>query len=112
MKFNKRLMRISRSRQKKLRCQSSNKDKSMGNNDKINEQSDNQNDVQYRKCMETCSACTEKDENLKSRNAEFTKIQKSFQNICKEMLENENALKQKEEELTQKCKILKKKMRF
>ncbi|MFS7917830.1 hypothetical protein Hanom_Chr03g00193781 [Helianthus anomalus] len=32
------------------------------NNDKINEKSDEQ----CRKCVETCSACTEKDENLRS----------------------------------------------
>ncbi|MFS7905817.1 hypothetical protein Hanom_Chr01g00052141 [Helianthus anomalus] len=58
--------------------------------------------------METCNACIEKDENLRSDNVEFTKIEKVFKEKCNEMLENENILKQKEEELTQKCKVLEK----
>ncbi|MFS8022488.1 hypothetical protein Hanom_Chr16g01440011 [Helianthus anomalus] len=80
----------------------------LSNNDKINEESDNKTDEQSRKCVETCSACTEKVENLKSRNAEFTKIERVFKEKCKEMFENENILKQKDEELTQKCKVLEK----
>ncbi|MFS7955064.1 hypothetical protein Hanom_Chr07g00638171 [Helianthus anomalus] len=46
---------------------------------KNSEQTDNKNREQCRKCMETCSACTEKDENLRSRNVEFTKIEKKIQ---------------------------------
>ncbi|MFS8022103.1 hypothetical protein Hanom_Chr16g01435581 [Helianthus anomalus] len=34
---------------------------------------------QCKKCMETCSACTEKDEKFRTRDLEFTKIEKSFQ---------------------------------
>ncbi|MFS7967582.1 hypothetical protein Hanom_Chr09g00787411 [Helianthus anomalus] len=33
-----------------------------------------ENEEQWRNCMEPCKACTEKDKALKSRNAEFTKI--------------------------------------
>ncbi|MFS8007041.1 hypothetical protein Hanom_Chr14g01256291 [Helianthus anomalus] len=50
--------------------------------------------------METCSAYNEKDENLRSRNIEFTKIEHIFKEKCNEMLETEKVLKQKEEELT------------
>ncbi|MFS7995281.1 hypothetical protein Hanom_Chr12g01116151 [Helianthus anomalus] len=82
--------------------ESSNKDESMGNNIENNEQSDNKKDVQCRKCMETCSVCIENDEKLKSRNVEFTKIEKVFKEKCKEMFENENILKQKEEKLLRK----------
>ncbi|MFS7896523.1 hypothetical protein Hanom_Chr15g01364471 [Helianthus anomalus] len=65
------------------------------NNDKTNENFDYKNDEQFRKCVETCSACNEKDENLKSRNIEFTKIERVFKEKCKEMFENKNVLKQK-----------------
>ncbi|MFS8034505.1 hypothetical protein Hanom_Chr17g01581901 [Helianthus anomalus] len=58
--------------------------------------------------METRSTCIEKDEKLKSRDIEFTKIEKVFKDKCKEMFENENILKQKEEKLTQKCNVLQK----
>ncbi|MFS7996977.1 putative transcription factor interactor and regulator CCHC(Zn) family [Helianthus anomalus] len=37
-------------------------------------QSDHKTDEQCKKCMETCKACTEKDDNLRSRDIEFTKI--------------------------------------
>ncbi|MFS7966477.1 hypothetical protein Hanom_Chr09g00774191 [Helianthus anomalus] len=42
-----------------------------------------------RKCVETYKACTEKDENLKSRDIELTKIETVFKTKCKEMLKNE-----------------------
>ncbi|MFS7917254.1 hypothetical protein Hanom_Chr03g00186901 [Helianthus anomalus] len=74
----------------------------MDKNDEINKQSHDKNVVQCRKCMETSSDCTDKDEKLKSRDIEFTKIEKVLKDKCKEMFENENILKQKEEELTQK----------
>ncbi|MFS7978795.1 hypothetical protein Hanom_Chr10g00919631 [Helianthus anomalus] len=53
--------------------------------------------------METCNACTEKDENLKSRNIKFTKIETVFKEKCKERFENEEILKQKVEKLTLEC---------
>ncbi|MFS7979101.1 hypothetical protein Hanom_Chr10g00923391 [Helianthus anomalus] len=58
--------------------------------------------------METCSACIEKDKQFKSRDIEFTKIEKIFKEQCHEMLENEKLLKEKEKELTQKCENLEK----
>ncbi|MFS7911808.1 hypothetical protein Hanom_Chr02g00122421 [Helianthus anomalus] len=83
--------------------ESSNKDESMGNNDENGKQSEDKNDVQCRKCMKTCRACAEKDENLKSRDIEFTKIENVFKTKYKEMFENEEVLKQKVEKLTIKC---------
>ncbi|MFS7927318.1 hypothetical protein Hanom_Chr04g00307661 [Helianthus anomalus] len=80
----------------------------MGNNDEIGKQSEKENGTQCRKCMETCRANTEKEEKLKSRDIEFTKIENVFKEKCKEMFENENDLKQKDEELTRKCKLLEK----
>ncbi|MFS7914305.1 hypothetical protein Hanom_Chr02g00151831 [Helianthus anomalus] len=64
--------------------------------------------------METCSAsaCTEKDEKFRTRDLEFTKIEKVFKEKCKKMLENEKILKENDEKLTQKCKSLEKNMRF
>ncbi|MFS7914343.1 hypothetical protein Hanom_Chr02g00152271 [Helianthus anomalus] len=56
-----------------------------------------------RKCMETCRVYAEKDENLKSRDIEFTKIETVFKAKCKEMFENEEVLKQKVAKLTLKC---------
>ncbi|MFS8019390.1 hypothetical protein Hanom_Chr15g01403251 [Helianthus anomalus] len=56
-------------------------------------------EVQCRKCMETCSSCTKKDENLRSINIELTKIEHIFKEKCIEMLENEKFFKQKEEEI-------------
>ncbi|MFS8024478.1 hypothetical protein Hanom_Chr16g01463731 [Helianthus anomalus] len=58
--------------------------------------------------METCSACTEKDENIRSINSEFTKIENVFKEKCKEMFEIKKFWKQKEEELRQKCDGLEK----
>ncbi|MFS8002188.1 hypothetical protein Hanom_Chr13g01199131 [Helianthus anomalus] len=58
--------------------------------------------------METCSACTEKDEKFRTRDIEFIKIEKVFKEKCKEMLENEKILKDSDEKLTQKCKSLEK----
>ncbi|MFS7904571.1 hypothetical protein Hanom_Chr01g00037671 [Helianthus anomalus] len=58
--------------------------------------------------METCRVCIEKDEHLRSRNIEFTKIEHIFKEKCNKMLETEKVLKQKEEELIQKCDILEK----
>ncbi|MFS7919971.1 hypothetical protein Hanom_Chr03g00218861 [Helianthus anomalus] len=55
---------------------------------------------QYKKCMETCRACTKKDNNLRSIYIEFTKIEKIFKEKCNKMIENENFLKEKERELT------------
>ncbi|MFS7977540.1 hypothetical protein Hanom_Chr10g00905161 [Helianthus anomalus] len=83
----------------------------MGKNNEIGEKYDNKNEVPCRKCMETCSAYTEKDENLRSGNIKLTKIENLFKEKCKEMFENENILKQKEEDLTQKCNF-EKEMRF
>ncbi|MFS7967816.1 putative transcription factor interactor and regulator CCHC(Zn) family [Helianthus anomalus] len=58
--------------------------------------------------METCSAFTEKDETLISKNIEFTKIENVYNEKFREFLEQENILKQKEEELTQNCNVLEK----
>ncbi|MFS8035008.1 hypothetical protein Hanom_Chr17g01587941 [Helianthus anomalus] len=60
-------------------------------------------DEQCKKCMETCKACTEKDNNLRSRDIEFTKIEKIFKEKCDEMFENKKFLKQENKTLTQKC---------
>ncbi|MFS7986993.1 hypothetical protein Hanom_Chr11g01016791 [Helianthus anomalus] len=67
----------------------------MDNNDEIDLKTEHKNEVQCRKCMEICSACTEKDENLRFRKIEFTKIENVFKEKCKEMFEIENFLKQK-----------------
>ncbi|MFS8024137.1 hypothetical protein Hanom_Chr16g01459691 [Helianthus anomalus] len=69
---------------------------------------DNKIEQQCKKCMETWSACTEKDEKFKIRDIEFTKIENIFKEKCNEMLENERFLKEKEKELTQKCENLEK----
>ncbi|MFS7919881.1 hypothetical protein Hanom_Chr03g00217831 [Helianthus anomalus] len=69
----------------------------------------NQKEKQCRKCIEICSACTEKDENLRSRNIEFTKIENVFKEKCKYMFEKEEILKQTIQELTQNVTVLKKK---
>ncbi|MFS7917747.1 hypothetical protein Hanom_Chr03g00192811 [Helianthus anomalus] len=58
---------------------------------------------QCKKCIETCIACTEKDNSLRSRDIEFTKIEKIFKKKYNEMVENEKLLKQENEKLTQKC---------
>ncbi|MFS7997081.1 hypothetical protein Hanom_Chr12g01137551 [Helianthus anomalus] len=52
------------------------------------------NVVQCKKCMETCEDCTEKDNSLRSRDIEFTEIEKIFKEKCNEMFENEKFLKQ------------------
>ncbi|MFS7903784.1 hypothetical protein Hanom_Chr01g00028141 [Helianthus anomalus] len=67
---------------------------------------------QCKKWMETCRACTEKDNNLRYRDIEFTKIERILKEKCHEMLENERVLKEKEKELTQKCEDLEKKQNF
>ncbi|MFS7905549.1 hypothetical protein Hanom_Chr01g00048981 [Helianthus anomalus] len=41
---------------------------------------------QYKKCMETCSACTEKDRNMRSIDIEFTKIERIFKEKCNKQL--------------------------
>ncbi|MFS7977250.1 hypothetical protein Hanom_Chr10g00901841 [Helianthus anomalus] len=61
----------------------------MDNNDENANKSEHKNEVQSRKCMETCRDCTDKDENLISRNIEFTKIENVFKENCKEMFEIE-----------------------
>ncbi|MFS7910318.1 hypothetical protein Hanom_Chr02g00104851 [Helianthus anomalus] len=38
----------------------------------------NKNVEQCKKFMETCSSCTEKDETFRTRDIEFTKIEKSI----------------------------------
>ncbi|MFS7963166.1 hypothetical protein Hanom_Chr08g00734911 [Helianthus anomalus] len=58
--------------------------------------------------METCKGCTEKDDNIRSRDIEFTKIERIFKGKCHEMLENERFFKEKEKELTKKCEDLEK----
>ncbi|XP_022042023.1 interaptin-like [Helianthus annuus] len=60
-------------------------------------------DEQYKKCMEMCKACTEKDNSLRFRNIEFIKIEKIFKDKCNDMIENEKFLKQENEKLKQKC---------
>ncbi|MFS7985437.1 hypothetical protein Hanom_Chr11g00998361 [Helianthus anomalus] len=50
---------------------------------------------QCKKCTKKCSAYTEKDNNMRSRDIEFTKIEKIFKEKCHEMLENERFLKEK-----------------
>ncbi|MFS7962822.1 hypothetical protein Hanom_Chr08g00731011 [Helianthus anomalus] len=62
--------------------ESSNNVKSVGNNDEISDKTEHKNDERCRKCMDTCSACTEKDKNLRSRNIEFTKIEDVFKVKC------------------------------
>ncbi|MFS7937062.1 hypothetical protein Hanom_Chr05g00423091 [Helianthus anomalus] len=62
--------------------------------------------------MEMCKSCTEKDNNLRSRDIEFTKIEKIFKEKCNEMLENEKFLKQENEKLNRNAKFLKKKTKF
>ncbi|MFS8025245.1 hypothetical protein Hanom_Chr16g01472701 [Helianthus anomalus] len=42
------------------------------------DKSDYKTDEQCKKFMETCKACTEKDNNLRSRDTEFTKTEKIF----------------------------------
>ncbi|KAJ0484297.1 putative transcription factor interactor and regulator CCHC(Zn) family [Helianthus annuus] len=64
---------------------------------------DNEAEQQCKKCMETCSACIEKDEKLNNRDIEFTKINKIFKEKCHEMSEIEKFLKQENEKLKQKC---------
>ncbi|MFS7953698.1 hypothetical protein Hanom_Chr07g00621691 [Helianthus anomalus] len=62
--------------------------------------------TECKKCMETCSTCTEKDEKFRTRDMEFTKIEKVFKDKCKEMFEKEKVLIDNDEKLTQKCKVL------
>ncbi|MFS7918459.1 hypothetical protein Hanom_Chr03g00201301 [Helianthus anomalus] len=76
------------------------------------DKSDHKTDEQCKKCMETYKACTEKDENLRSRNIVITKIEKIFKEKCDEMFENEKCLKLENEKLTQKCDSLEKKINF
>ncbi|MFS7986256.1 hypothetical protein Hanom_Chr11g01008191 [Helianthus anomalus] len=63
---------------------------------------------QCKNCMETCRACTEKDENIRTRDLEFTKIENIFKEKCKEMLEKEKVLKENDEKLSEKCKKIEK----
>ncbi|KAM0071966.1 putative transcription factor interactor and regulator CCHC(Zn) family [Helianthus debilis subsp. tardiflorus] len=63
---------------------------------------------QCKKCMETCRACTEKDEKFRTRDLEFTKMENIFKEKCKEMLEKEKVLKENDEKLSEKCKKLEK----
>ncbi|XP_022040640.1 uncharacterized protein LOC110943195 [Helianthus annuus] len=58
--------------------------------------------VECKKCMETGSAYTEKDEKFRTRDTELTKIEILFKDKCKEMFENEKVLKDNDEKLTQK----------
>ncbi|KAJ0795415.1 hypothetical protein HanPI659440_Chr04g0150211 [Helianthus annuus] len=62
---------------------------------------DNKTNDQCKKCVETCSACTEKDKNLRSRDTEFTKIEIIFKEKCNEMIENVRFFKQKAKEATE-----------
>ncbi|MFS7987122.1 hypothetical protein Hanom_Chr11g01018701 [Helianthus anomalus] len=55
--------------------------------------------AECKKCMERCKACTEKDNNMRSKDIEFTKIEKIFNEKCNEMLDNERFLKEKEKQL-------------
>ncbi|KAJ0618477.1 putative transcription factor interactor and regulator CCHC(Zn) family [Helianthus annuus] len=64
---------------------------------------DDEAEQQCKKCMETCSACIERDEKLNNRDIEFTKKEKNFKEKCHEMIESEKFLKQENENLKQKC---------
>ncbi|MFS7917549.1 putative transcription factor interactor and regulator CCHC(Zn) family [Helianthus anomalus] len=70
--------------------------------------SNNKTEQECKKCMEMYKACTEKDNNMRSRDIEFTKIEKIFKEKCNEILENEKFLRQENEKLTQKCENLEK----
>ncbi|KAJ0852855.1 putative transcription factor interactor and regulator CCHC(Zn) family [Helianthus annuus] len=63
---------------------------------------------QCKKCMEPCRACTEKDEQFRTRELEFTKIENIFKEKCKEMLEKEKVFNEKDEKLSGKCTKLEK----
>ncbi|XP_022041186.1 myosin-7-like [Helianthus annuus] len=68
-----------------------------------NDQNVDKTEDKCRNCIEMCKACTEKDEKLKSKDIELNKIETIFKIKCKEVIENEEVLKQKIEELTLKC---------
>ncbi|KAF5759446.1 putative transcription factor interactor and regulator CCHC(Zn) family [Helianthus annuus] len=63
---------------------------------------------QCKKCMETCRACIEKDDIIKTKDIETNKLENVFKMKCKEMIETEEILKLKVEKLTQKCQGLEK----
>ncbi|KAJ0458539.1 putative transcription factor interactor and regulator CCHC(Zn) family [Helianthus annuus] len=63
---------------------------------------------QCKKCMEPCRACTEKDEQFRTRELEFTKIENIFKEKCKEMLEKEKVFNENDEKLSGKCSKLEK----
>ncbi|MFS7987799.1 hypothetical protein Hanom_Chr11g01027121 [Helianthus anomalus] len=63
---------------------------------------------QCKKCMEPCRACTEKDEQFRTRDLEFTKIENIFKEKCKEMLEKEKVFKENDEKLSKRCNKLEK----
>ncbi|KAF5809845.1 putative transcription factor interactor and regulator CCHC(Zn) family [Helianthus annuus] len=63
---------------------------------------------QCKKCMEPCRACTEKDEQFRTRELEFTKIENIFKKKCKEMLEKEKVFNENDEKLSGKCTKLEK----
>ncbi|MFS7979960.1 hypothetical protein Hanom_Chr10g00933801 [Helianthus anomalus] len=65
--------------------ESSQKDKSRGKDGENGKKSELKNEVQCRKCMETFSACTEKEEILISRNTEITKIDDLIKERCKKL---------------------------
>ncbi|KAM0057614.1 putative transcription factor interactor and regulator CCHC(Zn) family [Helianthus debilis subsp. tardiflorus] len=65
---------------------------------------------QCKKCMEPCRACTEKDEQFRTKELEFTKIENIFKEKCKEMLEKEKVFNEKDEkfsEIEKENKVLK-----
>ncbi|MFS7977973.1 hypothetical protein Hanom_Chr10g00910221 [Helianthus anomalus] len=64
--------------------------------------------VQCKKCMEPCRTCTEKDEQFRIRDLEFTKIENIFKEKCKEMLEKEKVFKENDEKLSERCNKLEK----
>ncbi|MFS7919100.1 hypothetical protein Hanom_Chr03g00208911 [Helianthus anomalus] len=55
---------------------------------KMLDKSDHKTDEQCKKCMETCKVCTEKDNSIRSKEIEFTKIEKNFKEKYNEMFEN------------------------
>ncbi|MFS7935213.1 hypothetical protein Hanom_Chr05g00400811 [Helianthus anomalus] len=66
------------------------------------------------KCMETCSACTEKDEIIKSKLAELTKTENTLKEKCVELASQEEVhiLKQKQiNELNREIDLLKSDMK-
>ncbi|KAJ0714031.1 putative transcription factor interactor and regulator CCHC(Zn) family [Helianthus annuus] len=61
-----------------------------------------------RNCIEQCKNCTEKEDRLKTKDAEMHKLENALKEKCKERIESEQNLKSRVEKLTQKCENLEK----